>query len=191
MKLQERLPNHIMVGKKKVRVDLGFRNVLDMIDILSDKALMPEAREWLALKCICIHPVKGMMPVVKKMLFPNIKTKYERITDFEQDADLIRAAFLQVYGINLFRDELHWFEFSCLLSCIPEGNKYSEILSIRTRPIPEATKYNAKERMWLANAKAEFGLKITEDEQKEKYNKDIEKIGACLMALAGEGENDV
>ena len=49
MKLQEKLPNHIQVGKRKVRVDLDFRNVLNMIEILSQPDLMPEAREWLAL----------------------------------------------------------------------------------------------------------------------------------------------
>ena len=117
--------------------------------------------------------------------------KGERITDLEQDADMIRAAFMQSYGINLYRDNLHWFEFSALLSCIPEGSKYSEILSIRARPIPEATKYNEKERAWLINAKAEFGLKLTQQEQEEKYKKDVQKIGAFLMALAGEGEKNV
>ena len=41
MRLQERLPNYITVGKKKVRVDLDFRNVLNMIEILGEKDLMP------------------------------------------------------------------------------------------------------------------------------------------------------
>ena len=191
MKLQDKLPNHIQVGKRKVRVNLDFRNVLNMIEILSQPDLMPEARDWLALKCICKHPVKGMMPAVRKMLFPNVKEKGERITDLEQDADLIRAAFMQAYGINLYRENLHWFEFSALLSCIPEGSKYSEILSIRARPIPEATKYNEKERSWLINAKAAFGLKLTQQQQEEKYKKDVQKIGAFLMALAGEGEKNV
>ena len=192
MKLQERLPNHIKVGKRNVRVNLDFRNVLNMIDILAQKDLMPEAREWLALKCICRHPVKGMMPVVRKMLFAGAKENNEdRITDFVQDADLIRAAFLQEYGINLFREKLHWFEFSCLLSCIPEGSKYSSILSIRAKPMPEPNKYNEKERVWLANAKAEFALKLTEEEQQKKYNSDVKRLGDFLIALAGEGEKNV
>lgn len=191
MKLYEKLPKHIMVGKKKVRVNLDFRNVLKMIDILGEEDLLPEAREWLALKCICRRPVDGMMPVVRKLLFVNKKTIGERVTDFEQDADLIRAAFLQEYGINLYRDKLHWFEFACLLSCITGDNKYSDILSIRVRPMPEATKFNEKERAWLANAKSEFGLTLTEEEQEEEYRKQVQKIGSVLKALAREGENNV
>ena len=191
MRLQERLPNYITVGKKKVRVDLDFRNVLNMIEILGEKDLMPEAREWNALRCICRKPVDGMMPVVRKLLFSSVKSSGDRITDFEQDADLIRAAFMQAYGINLYRDKLHWFEFTGLLSCIPEGSKYSEILSIRARPMPEATKYNEKERNWLANAKSEFGLKLTEEEQQKRYARDVQKIGDFLKTLAGEGEKNV
>ena len=191
MKLQERLPSYITVGKKKIKVDLDFRNVLEMIEVMGQKDLMPEAREWNALRCICKKPVPGMMPVVRELLFSGAKSTGDRITDFEQDADLIRAAFMQAYGINLYRDRLHWFEFAGLLSCIPEGSKYSEILSIRARPMPEPTKYNEKERTWLATAKSEFGLKLTEEEQQKRYVRDVQKIGDFLKTLAMEGEKNV
>ena len=184
MKLYEKIPDHVTVNGKRIRVNLDFRNVLKMIDILGQDDLLPDAREWLAMKCICRRPVKGMMQEIMKMLFPKAEAR-ERITDFEQDADLIRAAFMQAYGINLFRDKLNWFEFSCLLSCIPEGSKYSDILSIRARPMPEANQYNQKERQWLAEAKAQFGLKITEKEQEERYKKDVHRISSFLMALEG------
>jgi hypothetical protein len=105
MKLYEKLPDSVMVNGKRVRLNLEFRNVIRMIDIMSEDGLMQEAREYLALKCICRHPKKGMMKPVRELLFPGAGSdNSERITDFEQDADLIRAAFLQEYGINLFRD---------------------------------------------------------------------------------------
>lgn len=185
MKLYERLPDSVIVNGKKIRVNLEFRNVLRMIEIIERDDLMPEAREWLAMRCICRRPRAGMMPVVMSMLFPKQEMR-DRITDFEQDADLIRAAFRQAYGIDLFRDRLHWFEFSCLFACIPEGTKYSEILSIRARPMPEPTAYNSREREWLAQAKSEFGLKLSEKEQKEQYKRDVDRLGAFLLQMAGE-----
>jgi hypothetical protein len=113
MKLYEKLPDSVMVNGKRVRLNLEFRNVIRMIDIMSEDGLMQEAREYLALKCICRHPKKGMMKPVRELLIPGAGSdNSERITHFEQDADLIRAAFLQEYGINLFRARLHWFEFS-------------------------------------------------------------------------------
>lgn len=183
MKLYENLPDSVMVSGKRIRVDLDFRNVLKMIDIMARDELIPAAREWLALKCICKHPKPGMLKAVIDLLFSGEKPNGEKITDFSQDADLIRAAFLQAYGINLFRDKLHWFEFCCLLSCIPEGNKYSEVLSVRARPIPAATKYNAKEREWLMRAKAEYRLKLSEEEMQEKYESDVSNIFKGLMKM--------
>lgn len=188
MKLYEKIPDSVIVNGKKVRINLEYRNVLKMIDILAQDDLLMESQEWLAMKCICRRPRKGMMPVVMQMLFPKAQTR-ERITDFNQDADLIRAAFMQEYGINLFREKLNWYEFACLLSCIPEGSKYSEILSIRARPMPEATAYNQKEREWLARAKSEFGLKTTEKEQMARYKRDVDKLSQALIALAGGEKN--
>ena len=189
MKLYEKLPDSVMVNGKRVRLNLDFRNVIRMIDIMSEDGLMQEAREYLALKCICRHPKKGMMKPVRELLFPGAGSdNAERITDFEQDADLIRAAFLQEYGINLFRDKLHWFEFSCLLSCISNGSKYSDILQIRAKPIPAASKWNAEERTWLMKAKSEFGIRQSEKEQEKKYKQDIKNISLMLDALIGEGE---
>lgn len=190
MKLYEKVPSHVIVNGRKVRLNLEYRNVLRMLDIMEDDSLMPDAREWLAMRCICRRPRKGMMPEVMRLLFPKQKKKHEKITDYDQDADLIRAAFLQEYGINLYRVKLNWFEFCCLLSNIPEGSKYADILSIRARPMPDATPYNANERQWLANAKHEFGLQMTEEEQQAKLSRDIRKLGDFLLAMAGEGEQN-
>ena len=187
MKLYEKIPDSVMVRGKKVRINLEYRNVLKMMDILARDDLLPDAREYLAMKCLCRHPRKGMLAEVMKLLFPKVE-HHERITDLAQDADLIRAAFMQEYGINLFRESLNWYEFSCLLSCIPEGSRYSDVLSIRAKPMPEPTAYNTKEREWLAKAKSEFGLKVSEEERMDRYRRDVQTIGAFMMAIAGEGD---
>lgn len=187
MKLYEPLPDSVIVNGKRIRVNLEYKNVLRMIEILSQDDLLPESQEYLAMKCICRKPVRGMKSEIIKLLFPKTE-EHDKITDFVQDADMIRAAFLQVYGINLFRENLHWFEFMCLLSCIPEGNRYGDVLSIRARPMPAATPYNENERRWLARAKSAVGLKYTEEERLDRYHRDVENIGAFLLALAKEGE---
>ena len=190
MKLYEPLPDSVKVNGRRVKIDLEFRNVLRMVEILADDGLMPEAREWLAMKCICRRPRKGMYPEVRKLLFPEREEYRERITDFDQDADMIRAAFRQVYGIDLYRQKLHWFEFTALLSCIPDGNRYGDVLSIRARPIPAATEWNQKEREWLMRAKAEVAIKKSEKEAEKAYDKQVENIASFLMAMADKGSDD-
>jgi hypothetical protein len=141
MKLYERLPDRVIVGRRRYKLRLDFRNVLRMIDTLTRDDLLPEAREYLALRCIT-RPrgnTHALMAAVLELLFPARGESTEKIMDYAQDADLIRAAFLQCYGINLYRDKLHWFEFSALLASMPEGSRYSEILSIRARPMPAPT----------------------------------------------------
>lgn len=190
MTLYDRLPDTVIVNKRKIKVDLEFRNVLRMMDTLMREDLTPDAREYIALKCICKRPRKGMLPVVRKLLFTDdIQTEHKRITDYQQDADLIRGAFRQVYGIDLYRDKLHWFEFSCLISCLPQGNRYTDVLGIRGRPIPAPNKFNSAEREWLIKAKSEYALKLTEKEKEDQYAKSVANIGRFLMKLAG-GDNE-
>lgn len=187
MKLYDRLPDHVKVGRRRVKLDLDFRNVLRMLETLERRDLMPEAREYLAVKCICRHPKKGTLEAVKDMLFPYKPEKPgKRVTSFEQDAELIRAAFRQVYGINLWKDKLHWCEFTELLRGIPEGSRYAETIGIRVREMPEPNKYNLKEREALARAKAAVALKVSDDEAQDNYHNGVQNIFNVLMHNAKE-----
>lgn len=53
--------------------------------------------------------------------------------DIRYDGDYIYASFLQAYGIDLFdvQGELHWKKFNALLSGLPEGTKFMEVVKIR------------------------------------------------------------
>jgi hypothetical protein len=190
MKLHERLPEHVEVNGRRYRLDLDFRNVLRMMDTLGRDDLLPGAREYLALRCIMRKPPKRTGPVlgaVRELLFPERKGDGQRLTSFEQDAGLIRAAFRQAYGIDLYRDRLHWIEFTELLSALPDGSRYSEVLGIRARPMPTPTKYNQQEREWLARAKAAYALELDEKERAKAYEQGVKALFAGLIAWADKG----
>ena len=111
MKLQDKLPEGVTVDGKFYKLDFDFRNVLRMMDILQREDLVYEAREYLALKCLTKRPKNAsrVMVAVRLLLFDEKPTEdTTKITSFEQDAGLIRAAFRQAYGIDLYRDRLHW-----------------------------------------------------------------------------------
>lgn len=196
MKLQDHLPEGVEIDGKFYRCDFDFRNVLEMMEILSREDLIQSAREYKALKCIMRHPPRNahiVLGAVKDLLFPSAKTqkrKSQRITDYIQDAGLIRSAFRQAYGIDLYRDKLHWIEFSELLNCIPDGSRYSEIVSIRARPLPEPTKYNRAEREWLIKAKATYSLPMTEEERKQKYHEDVGNAFSSMMDFFFKGSEN-
>lgn len=188
MKLQDRLPQGVTVGGRFYRLDFDFRNVLRMIDELDRQDIMQEAKEYRALRCLTRRPrnVGPVLDAVKSLLFHKKSADGTRITDFEQDAGLIRGAFLQAYGIDLYTDRLHYLAFIELLNAIPEGTRYSYVVGIRARPMPAPTKYNAEERAWLAKAKADVALHIdNEDERAERYSRDVANIAAALIGWAG------
>jgi len=193
LKLFERLPDKVEVGGRKYKLDLDFRNVLRMIEIMSREDLLSEARNYLALKCVMRRVPKNVaqaMTAVSAILFPKTKKKGDKgpkLTDYTQDADLIRAAFLQCYGINLWREKLHWFEFTGLLAGLPEGSRYIDIVGIRAKPLPEPTKYNAKERQWLIEAKQRYAIEKTAKEEEEALQASLHATTLSLLALAKRG----
>lgn len=189
MKLQERLPEGVTVDGKFYKMDFDFRNVLRMMDEMARKDIMQEAKEYRALRCLCRRPrnVQKVLAAVYAVLFDNApKADGQKVTDFVQDAGLIRAAFLQSYGIDLYHDRLHWIAFRELLCALPEGSRYRDVVGIRARPVPSPTKWNGDEREWLIKAKASVALHMSEEEQQEKYRQDVANIAAVLLAWAGE-----
>ena len=192
MKLQDRLPDGVTVDGRFYRLDFDFRNVLRMMGELTREDVMPEAREYNALRCLTRRPrnVSKVLAAVRELLFEKPpKRDGPRVTDFVQDAGMIRAAFRQAYGIDLYRDRLHWLEFRELLNAIPEGSRYSEVVGIRARPMPPATKWNAEERSWLLKAKADMALHLTDEEQAKKYSEDVGKVFSALFGMIQRGQD--
>jgi hypothetical protein len=190
MKLQDTLPNGVTVDGRFYKLDFDFRNVLRMMDELDRDDIMPEARAYNALKCLTNRPknVPKVLEAVKGLLFQEKPKKdAQKVTDFVQDAGMIRAAFRQAYGIDLYRDRLHWIEFSELLNAIPEGSRYAEVVGIRVRPMPAPTKWNSQEREWLMQAKADVAIHLSEKEQAKKYQEDVAKVFSGLMGIIAKG----
>ena len=193
MKLQDTLPDGVTVDGRFYRLDFDFRNVLRMIDILDDDDLMPDAQEYNAIRCLTKHPrnVHKVLEAVKVLLFDHSPKKdSQKVTDFVQDAGMIRAAFRQAYGIDLYTEKLHWIAFTELLNAIPEGNRYAEVVGIRASPIPAPTKWNAEERQWLLKAKAEYAIHLSDKEQQRRYQDDVAKIFSGLMGMLSKGSDN-
>lgn len=187
LKLYERLPDSVTVDGKRFKCDFDFRNVLKLLEIMQRDDLYIDARDYLCARCVCKKAPKNaakLYVALCDLLFPKApETGGKRLTSYEQDAGLIRSAFRQVYGIDLFRAHLHWFEFTELLQNLPEGNRYADVVGIRARPMPAPNKYNAKEREWLMQAKQSVALHLSGKEQERKYEADVSKVFAGFMGM--------
>jgi len=80
-----------------------------------------------------------------------------RIYDFEIDAPLIYAAFLQQYGIDMQEiEDMHWWRFSALFSALSEDCEITKIMSYRA--VDLASIKNKAERARLSKLQAKHRL---------------------------------
>lgn len=80
----------------------------------------------------------------------------EKSFDFVIDAGRIYSSFFQDYGINLFSENLHWWEFMELFKGLSENTIIKKVIDARTKKItPEMGK---EEREYWIKMKQQFSL---------------------------------
>lgn len=90
--------------------------------------------------------------------------------DIRYDGDYIYASFLQAYGIDLFdvQGKLHWKKFNALLSGLPEGTKFMEVVKIRKWKPQKGDSAEYKEEMRRLQKDYALPNDIIEEEEYEE-----------------------
>ena len=90
--------------------------------------------------------------------------------DIRYDGDYIYASFLQAYGIDLFdvQGKLHWKKFNALLSGLPEGTKFMEVVKIRKWKPQKGDSSEYKEEMRRLQKDYALPYEIVEEEEYEE-----------------------
>lgn len=93
--------------------------------------------------------------------------------DIRYDGDYIYASFLQAYGIDLFdvQGDLHWKKFNALLSGLPEGTKFMEVIKIRKWKPQKGDSAEYKEEM--CRLQKDYALPYDEIEEEEEYEEEF------------------
>lgn len=93
--------------------------------------------------------------------------------DIRFDGDYIYASFMQAYGIDLFdvQGELHWKKFNALLSGLPEGTKFMEVIKIRKWKPQKGDSAEYKEEM--RRLQKDYALPYEIVEENEEYEEEF------------------
>lgn len=188
----------ILPTGKKLRLYASYDRILDFLSVLKMQDLSESDKETVAFsilfKCTSLtgKEKQDAMKLVKEILFPGSGGESGKKTfDFEQDKDAIYASFWQVYGIDLDKERghLHWLQFVALLCGLFQGPKcpLSELVHIRTCPIPKPNKHNQEQIRALMKAKAKCRLKLSEEEERQQYQRSLQRVAANLMGGARRG----
>jgi hypothetical protein len=145
VKLGFSLENKISLGGKQYCLDVSFHNVMKATALLKDSDISERVRVSTVLRLL-LTPVShirtrffsfSQKTVLLKTLFDTLVTNSntnkssDSILSLENDGVLIYSAFMQVYGIDLYKDRLDWRSFCALLSCIPENTALFSVMRAR------------------------------------------------------------
>lgn len=189
MKLYKSIEPQVVVDDMVYEYHNDFRLYLKAYEILQDEDIFDEDK----IKAICGFLFKDKINdvLLGKNLIEAFFKKYagdnrgsgEACFSIEQDAEVIYSAFWQTYQINLFKKKLTIEEFLALLRGLPKNTRFSEIVEIRTMPIPKPTKYNEEQRCAIIKAKQSVRLRTS----KHDVSEDWRGFGEMIKTLAKRG----
>lgn len=77
------------------------------------------------------------------------------VFDFVRDSEYIYAAFLEIYGIDLTRDPLHWQSFIALFRSLPDTCQICKIMHYRSAKMEDVPKH---QKRFYAEMKRKYAL---------------------------------
>ena len=138
-------PKFIEVDGVGYPIETDFRVWIDFsqkITNLSDEALLNEILKFIetqglpvseeSLQAVLTFYSCGEKPKPEKK---NASVSHGRAFDFEKDEELILAAFVSQYHINLRKEHLHWWDFIAMFKGLKDDEKICEIMGYRTMDI--------------------------------------------------------
>lgn len=88
------------------------------------------------------------------------------IVDFSEDSGLIGAAFYHDYGINLWREKMHWWQFRELFAALSEDNKIVKVMGYRSISIGDI--HDAEQKKFYRKMKGLYRLPDKRSEEEKE-----------------------
>jgi hypothetical protein len=138
----------------------SFDKILRAFDLLGDKDVPEHIKADVGVELLVLDDLSEMDVFEKSHLLKQIIELYSGIDDEEpdvdlqgnplpkknvtetyrinHDGDLIYSAFVQAYGIDLFKQQgkLHFKKFTALLKGLPEDTQFAKVCGIRSYKKP-------------------------------------------------------
>lgn len=150
----ERLPDNVDIDGHKVQIDPDFRVGVGIeIEMLSDEPDVlgmltafyphgiPSNIEAAADRMIWFYSHTDSAESDKESTKSG---KSGRFYDFIQDADALLASFQQAYGIDLEKDNIHWWKFRRLMFGLPNDTPFMQRVHYRVADVDKLPKEQRK-----------------------------------------------
>lgn len=96
--------------------------------------------------------------------------------DFAYDAELIYAAFLQQYHIDLCKTDMHWWKFRALLAGLSDETHFVKVVQYRSMDISKIKDKEQKKFYLDMKRRHKLPDKRSEEEKERQLNSIMEKM---------------
>ena len=134
--------DYVIIDGHKYKINADFRNWISIIEKVSDSKLSLRHKLCVLLTNGYVDELPPNIDTAISSLieFMNrgktksgtVKSNSSRLFDFTADEGLIYAAFMQQYGIDLYRTNMHWHEFCTLFSALDENCAFMKVVFYRS-----------------------------------------------------------
>lgn len=158
--LTDRFPDSVTVDGERCYLKTDFRIWITFEIILTDAGLSNENKSA-AILALCLKKLPGNIEKAIKacMKFYCADEKQGQkaskpVYSFLYDAELIYAAFMTQYGIDLADTNMHWYKFKALFKGLKADNRITEVMQLRGMKLSEIKdadarrKYQQLKRLW-------------------------------------------
>lgn len=185
MFVTESLPKSIRIRNTSYRVRTDFRTWIHVESIFNDVNIPVEYKVYVICnnldlffgnKKIFSEPMDAVYDGILsfwRLNKPENRKDNLKINDipydYEEDFNLICAAFKQQYHINLRNERMHWFEYKSLFDGLTKDTQFIKIVGYRTLDLNKVPKTQRKEYKKLKDF-----YSIRKQKSKKRTQKEIE-----------------
>ena len=102
----------------------------------------------------------------------------KRMYDFDYDAELIYAGFMQQYKIDLCTADLHWWQFRALVDGLGEDTQFYKVMQYRAMDLSKIK--DKEQKKFYSKMKRFYQLPDNRTEE-EKENAIVDALAATFM----------
>lgn len=188
--LTDVLPSTVAIDGRQIEVNSDFRACLRTIMAFEDNALTPQEKTFVLMANLYPIPPEDSEGALREAIwFLNGGKETEedsdsmRLYSFSKDANFIFAAFRQTHGIDLQKDNLHWWTFLALFLDLGSETTFCNLVSLRKRI--KTNKATKEERAAAREMGDLIDVPDVDDrtlEQKEQERKFLEAVNRAKQA---------
>lgn len=195
------LPTEVALGGRAFPIRHDFRDGVRFETLMFDERLPDEAKLPAALRiwyetmppaAMLSEAIDAMLDFYRcgKVPTPDVGGDTAPLYSYVHDYDLIYAAFLQSYGIDLLDPEtrLHWWRFRAMLAALPADCQLMRVIGYRAaKPYDGMSK---EQRHHMAKMKRLFAIPREDGMAAKRIRTEADHdaaLAAVLAAKRGEG----